>query len=228
MKKIIVLCYLMLFSGSVLSFGLPEIPKIPGAGSNTTSSAPSALDSQEAIVKDFKIAMKLMMESNIHIRAALGGKDSAKLDEIRAKLASGDCDNNCIKEAVKVSADASKLNAKLMENVEELNEDSKKTLTKAYGPLALGTLSLTKLMPKIKDWSKGAKQEIKDAGVMGAVKLKKKLDTGLFILKTTPSLIKEWGTASTSLVSFGKKIGLSKADIKKAQGEATFNNESLH
>ena len=104
----------------------------------------------------------------------------------------------------------------------ELDEDGKKELRKSYVPLAKGTYAMTKLGEAAKDWSKSAKDEIKSAGAMGAIKLKKKLSAGLYIVKTTPKIIKNWADTSKSLIAFGKEQGITDA---QAIGSKKYSDE---
>ena len=57
---------------------------------------------------------------------------------------------------------------------------------------------------------------MKSAGMMGAGKLKKKLASGLFIVKILPKMLTSWTDTTAGLVSFGKKQGVS---TKGASGD---------
>jgi hypothetical protein len=81
---------------------------------------------------------------------------------------------------------------------------------------------MTKLGEAAKDWSKSAKDEIKSAGAMGAIKLKKKLSAGFYIVKTTPKIIKNWASTSKSLIAFGKEQGITDA---QAIGSKKYSDE---
>ena len=185
MKKLMTLCLLTTLSTSAMAF---KIPSMPGAEPEAeASSNQSAADAQEAIVGDFKAALGLILQAQGHVATALGMGE-----EVTEASANGE---QKIQEKMDASSD--------------LDDDSKKELVKAYPPLGKGTLRMTKLAPKAKDWAKSASSEIKGAGMMGAAKLKKKLSSGLYIAKATPKLIKEWSKTTSAMVSFGKKAGVS-------------------
>ena len=208
MKNVLTLSLLVILSTSAFAaFKLPVVPGVGGSGGE--SSGLSSADSQEAIVSEFKTALSFILEAQGHVAIALGLGDTA--DSLRAeagRLSGDDCAQSCLKEVTEASADGEKKIREQMSAGAELDAESKKELTKAYPMLGKGTLTMAGLAPKAKDWATSATSEIKGAGVMGAAKLKKKLGTGLYIARTTPKLIKEWTDTTSSMVSFGKKVGV--------------------
>jgi hypothetical protein len=207
MKNVILLFFATIFSSSTLAFNIPSLPGVSGNGGN--SSSQSASDAQEAIVGDFKAALGYVLKSQGHVAMALGMEDTAEgLRAEAGRLSGDDCAQSCLKEVTEASTEGTKKILEQMKAGSNLDADSKKELTKAFPPLVKGTLVMSKLAPKAKDWAKSASSEIKGAGFAGAAKLKKKLSTGLYIAKTTPKLIKEWSSTTSSFVSFGKQAGV--------------------
>lgn len=207
MKNLVTLFLLTAISSSALAF---QMPSVPGVGSKEEeSSGQSAADTQEAIVGDFKASLGHVLKAQGHVLKSLGMEDEA--ESLRAegeRLSGEDCKKSCLEEVIEASADAEKQYQDNLSAGADLDADSKKELTKAFLPLGKGTLIMSKLGPKAKDWAKSASSEIKGAGITGAAKLKKKLGTGLYIAQATPKLIKEWTKTTSSLVSFGKKAGV--------------------
>jgi len=208
MQKLMTLCLLTTLSTSAMAF---KIPSMPGAEPEAeASSNQSAADAQEAIVGDFKAALGLILQAQGHVATALGMGDTAESLRAEAgRLSGDDCAQSCLEEVTEASANGEQKIQEKMDASSDLDDDSKKELVKAYPPLGKGTLRMTKLAPKAKDWAKSASSEIKGAGMMGAAKLKKKLSSGLYIAKATPKLIKEWSKTTSAMVSFGKKAGVS-------------------
>jgi hypothetical protein len=208
MKNIITLFLLTALSTSALAF---EIPAIPGADSKEEeSSSVSAADAQEAIVGDFKAALGFVLQAQGHVAKALGMEDTAESLRAEAgRLSGDDCAQSCLEEVTEASASGEQKIQERMAAGSDLDADSKKELTKAFPPLGKGTLRMTKLAPKAKEWAKSASSEIKSAGMMGAAKMKKKLGTGLYIAKATPKLISEWTKTTSSMINFGKQAGVS-------------------
>jgi len=210
MKNIITLFLLTVLSTSALAFQFPAIP-IPGADSKEEeSSSVSAADAQEAIVRDFKAALGFVLQAQGHVAKALGMEDTAESLRAEAgRLSGDDCAQSCLEEVTEASASGEQKIQERMAAGSDLDADSKKELSKAFPPLGKGTLRMTKLAPKAKDWVKSASSEIKSAGMMGAAKMKKKLGTGLYIAKATPKLIQEWTKTTSSMINFGKQAGVS-------------------
>ena len=208
MKNLITVFLLASLSTSALAF---KIPSMPGADSKEeASSSQSAADAQEAIVGDFKAALGLVLQAQGHVAAALGMGDMAESLRAEAgRLSGDDFAQSCLEEVTEASANGEQKIQEQMEAGSDLDAASKKELVKAYPPLGKGTLRMSKLAPKAKDWAKSASSEIKGAGMMGAAKMKKKLGVGLYIAKATPKLIKEWTKTTSAMISFGKKAGVS-------------------
>jgi len=190
------------------------MPSLPGGDAGDTKKAEStgvsASDAQETIVNDFKIALGLVLEAQGHVAEALGLKDTAESLRAEAgRLSGDDCTESCLEEVTEASADGKDKIKEQMDAGADLDDSSKAVLSRAFIPLGKGTLKMAKLAPKAKDWAKSASAEIKEAGITGAGKMKKKFATGLYIAKTTPKLMKEWAKTTSSIVSFGKKVGVS-------------------
>ncbi|MDA9839502.1 hypothetical protein N9B97_01785 [Porticoccaceae bacterium] len=208
MKNLITVFLLALLSTSALAI---KMPSLPGTDSKEeASSSQSAADAQEAIVGDFKVALGLVLQAQGHVAAALGMGDTAESLRAEAgRLSGDDCAQSCLEEVTEASANGEQKIQEQMEAGSDLDAASKKELVKAYPPLGKGTLRMSKLAPKAKDWAKSASSEIKAAGMMGAAKMKKKLGVGLYIASATPKLIKEWTKTTSAMISFGKKAGVS-------------------
>ena len=207
MKQLITLLVILSLPSSVLAFKMPSIPG--GDSKNEESSGQSASKVQEAIVQDFKAALGLVLKAQGHVAIALGLGDIAESLRAEAgRLSGDDCAQSCLEEVTEASANGEKKIQEKMDAGSDLDADSKKELAKAFPSLAKGTLRMSKLLPKAKDWAKSASSEIKSAGMMGAAKVKKKLNTGLYIVKATPKLVKEWTNTTSAMISFGKKAGV--------------------
>ena len=207
MNNLITLFLLAVLSSSALAF---KMPSLPGAGSSEeASSGQSAVDAQEAIVGDFKAALGLVLQAQAQVAVASKMKELAKELITKANNIKGtNCGQTCMKETIESSAEAQKKIEENMVEGRELDAVSKKELTKAFPPLFKGTLIMSKLGPKAKDWAKSASSEIKGAGFTGAAKLKKKLGAGLYIVKVTPKLITKWTDTTSSFVNYAKKQGV--------------------
>jgi hypothetical protein len=211
MKNILCCVFIGLLSSSAFALKMPGIPGSSADDAKETESPTvSASDAQEAVVGDFKTAFGLVLEAQGHVAEALGLKDTAESLRAEAgRLSGDDCAESCLKEVTEASADGKKKIQEQIDASSDLDDNSKAVLSRAFTPLVKGTLKMAQLAPKAKDWAKSASAEIKEAGIRGAGKMKKKFATGLYIAKTTPKLMKEWGKTTSQIVSFGKKVGVS-------------------
>ena len=81
-------------------------------------------------------------------------------------------------------------------------------------------LSAKDLATAAADWGKQATGEIKSAGMMNAPKLKKKLDSGMYVAQQTPKLIKNWATATKQLATYAKASDI---DLGSVEGANEFD-----
>jgi hypothetical protein len=211
MKNVLCCFFIGILSSSAFAL---KMPGLPGGGADDAKEAEStgisAADAQEAIVSDFKTAYRLVIEAQGHVAEALGLKEDAEKRRTDAARISGDdCAASCMKEIAEASPKAMETIQEAMDASSTLDDNSKAILSQAYTPLVKGTLKMAQLAPKAKDWAKSASAEIKEAGLRGAGKMKKKFASGLYIAKTTPKIMKEWGETTSQIVSFGKKVGVS-------------------
>jgi len=211
MKNVLCCFFIGILSSSAFAL---KMPGLPGSGADDAKEAEStgisASDAQEAVVSDFRTAYRLVQEAQGHVAEALGLKKTADLLRTNAARISGDdCAESCFKETLETSAKGMETIQEAMDKSSNLDDNSKAILSQAFNPLVKGTLKMAQLAPKAKDWAKSASSEIKEAGLRGAGKMKKKFATGLYIAKTTPKLMKEWGKTTSQIVSFGKKVGVS-------------------
>ena len=196
------------------------MPKVPGMYSSESSEqsadkqSASAADGQESIVKSFSSTLDLIILANNMVADAITGKKKA--DGERAKANKSTIGLSQMKEKQEAAEDADKRAKEAMKNAGELSDEAKKDFAKAMIPMGKATYQMTQLSKEASKWFKGASAEMKSAGPMGAVKLKKKLESGIFVAKSTPEILKEWGGTSKQIIEFAKKQGVS---TKGADGD---------
>ena len=208
MKKIITHISLTLVTCSLFGFGLPSIPKVGGSDdSKQSESGPSAEVAQEALVKDYSSAAVSVLRAQQNFLAAFGKKDeAAKAEAVATKLESSDKPSKQdLADAKAISDEANEQINELTSEESDFSEEGKAYYRAAIPYMAKGVQGLVKLANTAKNFIDNAQSEIKSAGMMGAVKLKKKLDAGLYVAPKIPSLIGDTTKNFKSLVSYGKK-----------------------
>ena len=185
-----------------------SVTSVAEAGNATGASLANAMSSesaQEALVIEFKEILSGVALAQAKVLEAYGLKDQAEALRADAGLISGDCDKKCLDKAVAGSKKANKEIASLDLESAELDAEGKAALAEAIPPLIINSYQFSKLVPKIKDWGTSAMNEVKAAGMMGAITVKKKLDTGLFISTKSPGLIKDILSTAKKLLTYSKE-----------------------
>jgi len=220
---ILTVVLLALLPNAANAFKMPSVPGAPGATEESEEkdgskeSTVSAADSQDALVSQFKETLGSILLAQKHFAAAFKDADSEKEISIQiASLAGENCGSDCTKRAVEVSAAASKAIEEKLESKAVISAEGKAHYLKAIPPYLKGTLSAKDLVTTAGDWSKLALGEIKAAGLRKAPKLKKKLDSGMFVAKQTPGLIKNWVEASKKIFTYAKATDIKLDGIKGA------------
>lgn len=215
-KSIILIALLFCFSSATAWGAMPNFGKLKeslpaGAsdalpeGSSEDSSAVSAEAGQEAIVTEFKQILSGVALAQVKVLSAYGLKDQAEALEADANLISGECDKKCLDKAVAGSKAANKEIERFDLESAQLDAEGKAMLAEAIPPLLINSYGFVKFLPKVSKWGKSAGDEMKAAGLMGAAKLKKKFDTGLFIVSKTPGVVKDIASTAKKLMTYSKQ-----------------------
>lgn len=162
-----------------------------GAESDATEEL-SAADAQEAIIVEFREIVRDVTVAQEAIVKALGLKDDADAAEADANAISGDCNNKCIDEAIARSEELNNTIQTALSDSEAMKNVSKEEAAKAALPWLKAGYRTAMYVPKLTKWGKSATGEIKDAGMMGAAKMKKKFSQGLYIVRKGPPAAAKW------------------------------------
>ena len=224
MKKVIsTLMFLALIPLSSYTLSMPSMPKFgakPEPESEAKEPAASASDSQDALVAQFKDTLSSILLAQKYLAIAFDQADQASQLDAEMTSLEGDCGKDCLARATKVSVDANKSIGKKLDAQAEISAEGKANYLLAIPPYIKGTLSAKDLATAAADWGKQATGEIKSAGMMNAPKLKKKLDSGMYVAQQTPKLIKNWATATKQLATYAKASDI---DLGSVEGASDFD-----
>lgn len=164
---------------------------------------------QQKLVKSFVASQENLLEAQSLVADALGLKgEKEKLDAERKALGSGSADKKSLKRSVGLSEDAQDAIDKKMEAGEALSDSGKKLIAKSLVPYAKSVAGVVDMVNDAKTLADGIQGQIKSAGMMGAMKVKKAFDVGLYIAPKVPGLAAGMTKQLTSMVSFAKKNGV--------------------
>ena len=175
-------------------------------GDDDKKSSGNASNSQEAIVKTYTSSATDILTSQALLLEAFGKQTEA--EQVRASaeaMQSGSVTSKDeLKKHTEVSEKASKEIAKSMESSNEMSDESKKLYADALPPYASGLKKLYVLKDQFAPFLDSAKSEISGAGIMGASKVKSKLEAGMYLATSGPDYISNLYNTSEQLLTFAQ------------------------
>jgi len=216
MKKIIklVLTSLVLLIASTSSleaqFGKLKDLK-PKKSSSSSSGNISA--SQDALVLQTAAAIAMLAEAQSYVALAQGNQELAEqLKNINKKLKGGNTGD--IKSHMDTVNKAAKVQKEVIKQKEKMSDDAKKNYQKALVPFFSSAALTVKLKDPAQNFITDATNQIKSIkNPLELGKVKKSVDTGMYIGKNIPSLISNLLSTTGDLMSYSKDNGL---DVSKA------------
>jgi hypothetical protein len=165
---------------------------------------------QEILLADLTDALGDVLAAQAIIAEAQGNKElAATLNNTSEKMKGGDSSNDDIRGGLSLSSDTVAAQQSIINDGENMNSESKALYAKALKPYIKSVAKTSKLSKPIKDFMNEAQNSIKNIrNPMEIRKLKKTLDTGMFIGKSAPKLIVNLGKSSKDLLTFAKKKDL--------------------
>tara|TARA_E500000081_G_C6139384_1_gene359160 strand:- start:3075 stop:3758 length:684 start_codon:yes stop_codon:yes gene_type:complete len=205
-----------LFSFSIMSVELPEIPKLPGFGGGSDDSPavdlPSAQANLEATIRE---ALANLNKAESHFQKALGNSEAAAAAESRADTLSSDGDVD-LNSALESTASARKAGAEAESKAGELSVEAKQEYVKGLLPYAQGVALTVKVSDQAKSWIDAAQGEMKSLrNPMKLNSLRKSLAGGMKIAKAIPDFLKTLGTSSKGVFSFAKSQKMDTSNAEK-------------
>lgn len=193
--------------------------KVPGIGDDKSaaesSSVADAAGLQDSLVRDYVLASSNINQAQEKLLDAFGKKDlAAKLQTLRQGIAdSGKTPSKQdLKRMAELTDEANEAITISVEQEGELTEEGKQAYKESIPYMVKGSLGIAKLGKTAGDFSDSAKNEIKAAGMMGAAKVKSKLDAGLYVAPKVPGLIGSTAKSTKMLIAYGKKTKVLDAD----------------
>ena len=194
-------------------FGFGKL-KVPGLGESEPAASTSADAGglQDALVRDYLTANSSIQKGQELLLEAFNKKeDLAKLEQAQASL-SGKQSKQDLETITAQTKEAQEAIAKSMEEGVELTEEGKAKYRESIPYMIQGAVGISKLAQTASEFIDSSKNEIQSAGLMGAAKLKKKLDAGLYVAPKIPGLIGTTAKNAKGLITYGKKNKILEAD----------------
>jgi hypothetical protein len=161
---------------------------------------------QGSLIVSLVAGMEEYSSGQKYIANALGLKEEAeKIESEHEALASGNVnDEDSIKRSMRRSSSSQELIDQKISEGNALSEEAKGEFVKALPHYARGTAHTLNLLPQVKDWGSASAVAMKDAGLVNSVKMKRDLESGLYIAKALPDYAKNAKNSYDSLISYSR------------------------
>jgi len=160
---------------------------------------------QENLVKSFAGAQVNLMEAQSLLAEALGLKELKEtLDAERDAFGKGNVDKKALKKSTGTTKDAQKKINEKMKEADELSDESKALLAQSMVPYAQSVGGVVAMVQDATNLANGIQAQIKSAGMMGAMKVKKTFDVGLYLAPKVPGFAKDMTLQLKDVVSYAK------------------------
>jgi len=211
-RKVLVAAFLAssVCSSGVYAFGLGDIKK-PSLGGDGAASAPAqnmndVVNTQEGIVKRYVSAASSINMAQLKLAEALGLKDQiASLQDQQKVFDSGAVlDKDALEKAKKTSSAADQAINKRLDEESELSDEAKEKFAESLIPYAQGLAGTKALTEEFSPFLSAATAQINAASLTDKMKVKGKLETGMYIATETPGLLKNLMATTSKLLDYAK------------------------
>lgn len=216
MKKIVKLTLtsilLLIASTSSLEAQFGKLKDLKPKKSSSSSSG-NLSASQDALVLQTAAAIAMLAEAQSYVALAQGNQELAEqLKNVQKELNGGNTGD--IKSHMDTVNKAAEVQKEVIKQKEKMSDDAKKSYQKALVPYFSSAALTIKLKDPAQNFIKDATNQIKSIkNPLELGKVKKSVDTGMYIGKNIPSLISNLLSTTGDLMSYSKDNGL---DVSKA------------
>jgi hypothetical protein len=205
-SKLAIVTLVSAMASPVYSFGL----SLPGSKKEASAPTVDSYAAQDALVKQYTVAVTDVTSSQQMFAEALGLKQEvAEIQESIDVLESGAVmDEDAIE---RVTASSNELNEQLqakMAESGELSAEAKAQYSKGFLPLLKGLYETKKVGDEAQTYIGSAKQTISTASMMNKMSVTNKLSAGMYVAKEMPGFSKNLFNTSKDLFAFAKKQGI--------------------
>lgn len=199
------------------AFGLP---KLGGSDSSAASSNAESMDSvmvqQDSLVKAYQSSMGDILSAQELLLLAHGKKEeAAKVASAAEAMGKGVVDKKEFAKTMELSKNVSENMSKTMEKQETLSSEGLEKYQEALLPYASGIAKIATLKTELQNFMQSATAQVKSASLMGKMKVKKKLDVGMYLATETPDYIASIASTTKKILTYAKKQGVSEQSTGK-------------
>ena len=194
--------------------------KKDGGGSDSGTSQKDVELQQEQLVKRYIAAQSELSHAQSLMLGALGAKKkSAEAEAVAKDLAGEAMSKKVMEKSSQNTAENTKEINKLKGETVEFSAEAKAQFGKSLIPYAKSVANTAAMVGDAKNLATGIQAQIKAAGMMGAMKVKKTFDMGLYLAPKIPKLSGGQIAQLGDLVEFAKKHGIKVDDSVTASAK---------
>jgi hypothetical protein len=202
-----------IFIGNASGFRLKSLT---GGEKKGSVSVDTLVENQANLCKRLYAALGEINTAQMHFIKATGNKKLMEDAEENAKrLAEGNVQKDAITDVVARTNALNKEIEKSLKKAKNFDESKKRELQKGLLPYAKGTAHSVILGKEFADHLSSTKDAIKQAGITGALSVKKKLAVTLSVGPKVPKLGSNLLTTTNTAIKIAKKA---KLDVSNAEG----------
>jgi hypothetical protein len=214
----VTILFLTILIGNAFGFGLKNLT---GGKKKEKVNVDALVDKQSNLCKRLSTALIDITSAQEHFALALNDKRTAEACKLRGKsLAEGNLTNpDTINKHIAATKETAEKQKELLKNADKWDAAKKRELQKGLVPYATGTVHSVLLGKEFADHLNSTKDAIKQAGMTGALSVKKKLGVTLSVGPNVPRLGGELLTTSNTVIQVAKKAKLNTSDAVEKLGE---------
>lgn len=183
-------------------------PSAPAAADPAPTDELSADAMQQELVKGFLKGNELILQANRHFLEALMGKEEAAKFFVDADAASGNTSKGGIQQSVAATEASSAKVQEMLSKGEELSAEAKAEFARGLLPYALGVRETVQLQSSAQRFSQSAQQEIRNANIRNAPRLRSQFEGGLYVVSQLPGYVKNLTDSTQSIFAFASSQGI--------------------
>lgn len=213
----------MLFTAIVIgnAAGFGKLKSITGGAKQGKVDVDALVDKQSNLCKRLYAALSQINTAQIHFLRALGNKELIEIAEQNAKSLSDPNvqDKDALIDCIASTNELNKEIEKELKKAKINDETKKRELQEGLLPYAKGTVHSVMLGKEFANHLSSTKDAVKQAGVTGALSVKKKLAVTLSVGPKVPKLGSNLLTTTNTAIKIAKKAKLNTSNAEALIGE---------
>ncbi|MDB4409595.1 hypothetical protein N9235_02130 [Gammaproteobacteria bacterium] len=199
------------------ALGLPKFGSSDdSAGTSNVETMDSVMTQQDSLVKTYQSSMGDILSAQALLLEAHDKKEeAAKVASAAEAMGKGTVDKNEFEKTMELSESASEIISMKMGEQVELTSEGRKKYQESLLPYASGIGKMAQLKPELEKFMESASAQVKSASMMGKLKVKGKLDVGMYLATKAPGYFTNVASTTKEILTYANKQGVSEQSTGK-------------